>query len=550
MAAEAACSRPRCPCCWAKFLRPGAALRIRPNRQLALAGLLALLLYAAVRHRGQPLPSPALNTVCLDGAGDPVGIEALRRPLIQYEHHACRMPAERLNLPLAERTEIYKRNVGFWAPHYNNWNRDWRLGDSEIFPDGSSDPYLVGRDAVTSFLHNWLGLPLWLLQRNPWYQVIAHTPNLKPYTFLLLDDVMNLIQRFEDRQGAATQGRGYAMSVGGADDSTRWLDKSVTHGLLFNLDAMTMGGARQLIGKTSPLQILQAMQTHNAPKVFDVMKLDLDSFECDILELLIVKGGFRPRVIISEASPGWAPPLKFRMKYNDDLDVGIFFSHENTIYQDNFLFYGCSLQYTADLLAPHGYVLMQFAQEDAWFVQSQYVDLFFQGPPGQPPQVPDLIHLYRLGNPHFYRKVPRHDLWLDSHWRAETAVRWKQEAARCVFRCSYSIGEESPAVCWQNLMKEYNATVQTQFNGLFAKFADAYGHELKYEMSIGGATEGDDAALRAASCSWRTSCGRLRDRMSGAAEPLDSTASLERPCALSSMPFNAPDISRLKMRVP
>ena len=48
-----------------------------------------------------------------------------------------------------------------------------------------------------------------------------------------------------------------------------------------------------------------------------MLKLDLDSFECDILELIIVKEGYRPRVIISEASPAWPPPLRFRMNYND-----------------------------------------------------------------------------------------------------------------------------------------------------------------------------------------------------------------------------------------
>lgn len=543
--------------------------------------VLVALLHSAARHLGRSSPPPSkdrlLNTKCLDGYGDPVGIDALRRPLIQYEHAACRMPAERLKLPLAERTALYDGSAGWWSKHYNNWNRDWLLGDSATFPEGSDDPYLVSRDAFTSFMHEWLWVPLWLLQRNPWYQVVAHTPNLKPYTFLLLDDVMDLIHgsglspKSDDTKGISQslEGRGYAISVGGADDSTRWLDNSVKDGLVFNLEPMTMGGARPMLGKTSPPEILKALERHHAPKVFDALKLDLDSFECDILELLIVKGGYRPRVIISEASPGWVPPLKFRMNYNDELDVGIFFSHELTIHQDNFLFYGCSLQYTADLLAPHGYKLMQFAQEDAWFVHSDYDELFFQGPPGQPLEVPDLVHLYRyvahpgypsfvsavsqvcvpsavvprLGNPHFYRKVPRHDLWLDSHWSAETAVRWKQEAARCVFRCSYSIGDEGSAECWRNLLHQYNSTVQTQFRDLFTKFNDATGHDLSYEMSI----HNDDATLAGASCSWRTSCGRLRDLVSVASETLDGEASLARPCALSSMPFHTPDVSKLEL---
>ena len=40
-------------------------------------------------------------------------------------------------------------------------------------------------------------------------------------------------------------GRHYAVSVGGADDTTRWLDTDVTAGLVFNLEEMHMGGARR-----------------------------------------------------------------------------------------------------------------------------------------------------------------------------------------------------------------------------------------------------------------------------------------------------------------
>ena len=72
-------------------------------------------------------------------------------------------------------------------------------------------------------------------------------------------------------------------------------------------------------------------------------------------------------------------------------------------------------------------------------------------------------------NPHFYRKVPRHWLWIDSHYTAETAVRWKQEAARCVFRCAYAIGGgegSSSAECWHGLLGQLNATVQRQFTPL------------------------------------------------------------------------------------
>lgn len=87
----------------AMFPRPGAALRVRP-KLVVLAALVLLLLHAALRQRDPPTPPPsrdaALSSACLDAAGDPVGIDALRRPLIQYEHHACRMPAERLKLPL------------------------------------------------------------------------------------------------------------------------------------------------------------------------------------------------------------------------------------------------------------------------------------------------------------------------------------------------------------------------------------------------------------------------------------------------------------------
>ena len=84
-----------------------------------LAAVVGLLLLAgmAMHLLGGSAPPPSiddqLTNQCVDSHGDPVGIDALRRPLIQYEHAACRLPAERLQLPLAERVQIYEDNKRF-----------------------------------------------------------------------------------------------------------------------------------------------------------------------------------------------------------------------------------------------------------------------------------------------------------------------------------------------------------------------------------------------------------------------------------------------------
>lgn len=37
---------------------------------------------------------------------------------------------------------------------------------------------------------------------------------------------------------------------------------------------------------------------------------------------------------------------------------------------------GCSLQAVTTILRPHGYTLLQFPMEDAWFVKTEFVELF------------------------------------------------------------------------------------------------------------------------------------------------------------------------------
>lgn len=148
-----------------------------------------------------------------------------------------------------------------------------------------------------------------------------------------------------------SEGKGYGMAVGGSgenskgsmpflvcsrhrlmhgcwcvcpssDFNTQWLDTDTRDGLLFNLVDMSMyvhrqvlektahiclpwfctqtfsivfwfvlcrGKTKPIIGASSPADMLREMDIRGAPKNFDVMKLDLDSFECDILERLLVR---------------------------------------------------------------------------------------------------------------------------------------------------------------------------------------------------------------------------------------------------------------------
>eukprot|EP00808_Paulinella_micropora_P001815 g25703.t1 len=196
-------------------------------------------------------------------------------------------------------------------------------------------------------------------------------------------------------------GNGYAVSVGGFDPETQSMVTMKGLNWGGNPWEKNKCGGQEQLGRVSPSIFAQALTSKHVPKDFDVLKLDLDSFECDLLQI-VLEQGFRPKVIVVELNPAWPPPLRFHMHYHPEYkyDTGGTF------------FYGCSLQVAADILSSE-YKLLQYTWVDGWFVHADlYQPFVFRG--SNPSENP--VEAYRLGNPEFYIRV-------DHRWGARDAQK-------------------------------------------------------------------------------------------------------------------------------
>ena len=139
-----------------------------------------------------------------------------------------------------------------------------------------------------------------------------------------------------------------------------------------------------------PSGFAAALEAHGTPKGsgLDFLKIDIDSFDCDYLEV-VLHAGYRPKVIMMEATTAYPPPLKFWLRFSSNFSYA---ASTGTPIS------GCSLQTISDLLGEE-YVLVQYALEDAWFVQRRYAH-------GFGPIEPSLLKHYVAGNPRTYGAWP------------------------------------------------------------------------------------------------------------------------------------------------
>lgn len=85
------------------------------------------------------------------------------------------------------------------------------------------------------------------------------------------------------------------------------------------------------------------------------MKIDIDSYDLEIFRAAVSQG-FQPRIISIEINELFPPPVRYEMRYSDEL-VPI-----------EAPFYGCSLQSAFDFATSNGYLLHTLAFNNAFFV--------------------------------------------------------------------------------------------------------------------------------------------------------------------------------------
>ncbi len=115
-------------------------------------------------------------------------------------------------------------------------------------------------------------------------------------------------------------------------------------------------GATTVRETVTPDNVGALLQRQDVPASFEVLNLDLDSYDLDIAAALL--RAFRPGVITMEINEKVPPPVHFAVTYDP----------EHTWSGDHF--YGCSIVAAAAVVRPAGYVLASLHYNNAFFVRT------------------------------------------------------------------------------------------------------------------------------------------------------------------------------------
>ncbi|UJR38289.1 hypothetical protein I4U23_030959 [Adineta vaga] len=110
------------------------------------------------------------------------------------------------------------------------------------------------------------------------------------------------------------------------------------------------------------------LQKYNISKQFTVLKLDIDSYECSVLEN-ILQAGYRPQIIHTEFNPVFPPPVIFKPIYNSTTKN----DWKPSLWTINGPFYGCSLTALSQLLLSFDYVLVEVDFWDVIYIERELV---------------------------------------------------------------------------------------------------------------------------------------------------------------------------------
>ena len=93
-------------------------------------------------------------------------------------------------------------------------------------------------------------------------------------------------------------------------------DPAVEAALRTNLaNANISEGVRISWGFVTPQDVAPRLAALGTPRSPDSLKLDIDSFDLDVLSA-VLNAGFRPKVVMVEINPDYPPPIVFAQRYH------------------------------------------------------------------------------------------------------------------------------------------------------------------------------------------------------------------------------------------
>ncbi|MDQ3906933.1 MAG: hypothetical protein M3268_01175, partial [Acidobacteriota bacterium] len=110
-------------------------------------------------------------------------------------------------------------------------------------------------------------------------------------------------------------------------------------------------GVSAVHARVTPQGVVTRLEDHSIPREFDVLSLDIDSYDYLVLDALL--SHFRPRIVVTEINEKIPPPVKFYVKY----DAHFRLQHH---------FYGYSIASLDELAARHGYAIMELEYNNAF----------------------------------------------------------------------------------------------------------------------------------------------------------------------------------------
>jgi hypothetical protein len=122
----------------------------------------------------------------------------------------------------------------------------------------------------------------------------------------------------------------------------------------------------------TPQNVVSLLEAYQIPTDFEVLSLDIDSYDYWVLDALLAK--FRPRIVVTEINEKIPPPLRFIVKFDPHFTL----QHH---------FFGFSISSLEDLCARHNYALMSLEYNNAFIAPRELPRV----------QAQDALTVYREG---------------------------------------------------------------------------------------------------------------------------------------------------------
>jgi hypothetical protein len=103
--------------------------------------------------------------------------------------------------------------------------------------------------------------------------------------------------------------------------------------------------------RVTPSNVVGLLESHGVPVGFDLLSLDIDSYDYWVLDRLL--GHFRPRLVVTEINEKIPPPIRFVVRFDPDFRL----QHH---------FFGYSIASLEDLCARHAYALIALEYNNAF----------------------------------------------------------------------------------------------------------------------------------------------------------------------------------------